>query len=88
MQEGIYDMLLDLADFCTAETVSQNAMAVLDLLPTAPSIVADLEQAFKEAQPQKAVKRVLEGPDLPNRHARLLYTLQVHHKHQFCLCVP
>lgn len=77
VQPRIFELLLELADFCDAEDVRHNAMRLLDLLPTDPRIQAELKGAFESEQPQQAVRQVLQPTGSPHRPAWLLYVLQV-----------
>ncbi len=82
MQPDAYDILFTLADMPVAAEVRQEAVHVLQLLPTAPSIPADLRQALQAADADafRHLRALImgEGPgSWEAQPARLLYTLQV-----------
>ena len=76
----VYPVLLALADFCEAPGVRQNAVQLLNSLPTQSQVLADLRAALQSPQPMQDFKKLLyvqqaDGA-LAMLPARLLYFLQ------------
>jgi hypothetical protein len=82
-QEGFYDVLLCLADFCPDIAVRDAASRLLDMLPTDQNVLNILKAAITSAKPADAMTPLLvpvspgESPKPAVKPARLLYTLQV-----------
>ncbi len=81
LQEGFYDVLLCLADFCPVTAVRHAATRLLDMLPTDRGVLGALRAAIGSPTPAVTLAALLlpGGPDgQPTaKPARLLYTLQV-----------
>lgn len=81
MQDGFYDVLLCLADFCPVTGVRHAATQLLDMLPTDRGILGDLRRAIDSPTPAESLTTLLlpagqDGQPIA-KPARLFYTLQV-----------
>ncbi|EIE24996.1 hypothetical protein COCSUDRAFT_46553 [Coccomyxa subellipsoidea C-169] len=79
-QEGFYDVLLCLADFCPVTGVRHAATQLLDMLPTDRGILGDLRRAIDSPTPAESLMTLLlpagqDGQPIA-KPARLFYTLQ------------
>ncbi|BDA41234.1 probable ubiquitin carboxyl-terminal hydrolase FAF-X [Coccomyxa sp. Obi] len=79
-QEGFYDVLLCLADFCPVTAVRHAATRLLDMLPTDRGVLEALRTAIASPTPAESLAALLL-PACPDgrptaKPARLLYTLQ------------
>ena len=77
LQPELYDVLLCLADLCPDYMVRQNAMKLLDVIPTDGQIVQQLRAVLSSGNPCESMRQLLIGSGVV-KPARLLYTLQVH----------
>ena len=72
-QDGMYDVLFSLSDLPGCPEIREQAVQVLQLLPTCPSIPERLRSALLQ---DSSVQRLILDPDQPVKPARLLYFLQ------------
>ena len=76
LQPELYDVLLCLADLCPDYMVRQNAMKLLDVIPTDGQIVQQLRAVLSSGNACESMRQLLIGSGVV-KPARLLYTLQV-----------
>ena len=77
MQPHLYDVLLCLADMCDDRLVRQNAMQLLEIMPTDSNTVEQLTTVIQSRGPCQGMQHLLIGTGTAGRPAKLLYTLQV-----------
>lgn len=81
MQEGLYDILLRLADERSVPDVSLHAGSLLGMLPTwaevRDAMVAAIADPAAAAQLGRILSPQADGSPAQGRHARLLYLLEV-----------
>ena len=84
MQHSIvYPVLLTLADFCDVPGVRENAVQLLNLLPTQSRVLENLRAALQSSQPAQDFQQLLSVHQTAAQFgmppARLLYFLQASH---------
>lgn len=77
LQPDVYDVLLSLADLSSDELVRQNAMQLLETMPTDSSVVQQLTAVLDSKSPCQGMWQLLVGTGTAAKPARLLYTIQV-----------
>ena len=73
----VYDVLLSLADVSRDQLVRQNAMQLLETMPTDSKVVQQLTAVLDSKTPCQGMWQLLVGTGTAAKPARLLYTIQV-----------
>ena len=73
----MYDVLLSLADVSSDQLVRQNAMQLLETMPTDSNVVQKLMAVLDSKTPCQGMWQLLVGTGTAAKPARLLYTIQV-----------
>ncbi len=73
----MYDVLLALADVSSDQSVRQNAMQLLETMPTDSNVVQQLTAVLESKSPCQGMWQLLIGTGTAAKPARLLYTIQV-----------
>ncbi len=89
---NVYRVLLTLADFCPVPGVRENAVQLLNSLPTHSLVLDSLRAALQGSQPVQQFVTLLQARSADGTvgipHARLLYTLQASTSTARCCAWP
>ena len=83
LQEGLYDILLRLADDTVMQEASSNAAQLLALLPTRADVHASIRDAISQPSAASHLGAILQPavmqdtPGIGGGHTHLLYLLEV-----------